>query len=113
MWTWRVQLIETMLHMPVCADSICTSEVTKLAALASSEFVCQQVLRHPAEHGILSMGKHIMAKAHLAKQTELTDKEGSECTQSIVDEQAWAILKRLGSWGIIVVRSKLTLLLNV
>jgi len=29
--------------------------------------VCHQVLRHPSEHGTSSMGKHLLAKAHIAK----------------------------------------------
>jgi len=29
--------------------------------------VCHQVLRHPSEHGTSSMGKHLVAKAHIAK----------------------------------------------
>jgi len=34
--------------------------------------VCHQVLRHPAEHGTSSMGKHLLAEAHIAKLNELT-----------------------------------------
>jgi len=33
--------------------------------------VCHQVLRHPSGHGISSMGKHLVAKAHIAKLNEL------------------------------------------
>jgi hypothetical protein len=33
--------------------------------------VCQQVLRHPSEHGTSSMGKYLLAKAHIAKLNEL------------------------------------------
>jgi hypothetical protein len=29
--------------------------------------VCHQVLRHPSEHGTCSVGKHLLAKAHIAK----------------------------------------------
>jgi hypothetical protein len=29
--------------------------------------VCDQVLRHPSEYGTSSMGKHLLAKAHIAK----------------------------------------------
>jgi len=32
--------------------------------------VCHQVLRHPSEHGTSSMGKHLLAKAHIAKLNE-------------------------------------------
>jgi len=34
--------------------------------------VCHQVLRHPSEHGTSSMGKHLLAKAYIAKLNELT-----------------------------------------
>jgi len=34
--------------------------------------VCHQVVRHPSEHGTSSMGKHLLAKAHIAKLNELT-----------------------------------------
>jgi len=34
--------------------------------------VCHQVLCHPSEHGTSSMGKHLLAKAHIAKLNELT-----------------------------------------
>ena len=37
--------------------------------------LCHQVLRHPSEHGSSSMGKHLLAKAHLAKLNELTESE--------------------------------------
>jgi hypothetical protein len=37
--------------------------------------VCHQVLRHPSEHGTSSMGKHLLAKAHIAKLNELTESE--------------------------------------
>jgi hypothetical protein len=35
--------------------------------------VCHQVLRHPSEHGTSSMGKHLLAKAHIAKLDESTE----------------------------------------
>jgi len=65
--------------------------------------VCHQVLRHPAEHGTSSMGKHLLAKAHIAKLYELTKSEVTELTSSTVDETALAILKRQGSHGITIV----------
>jgi hypothetical protein len=65
--------------------------------------VCHQVLRHPSEHGTSSMGKHLLAKAHLAKLNELTESEVTELTSSTVDETAWAILKRQVSRGITIV----------
>jgi len=65
--------------------------------------VCHQVLRHPSEHGTSSMGKHLLAKAHIAKLNELTDSEVTELTGTTVDETALAILKRQGSRGITIV----------
>jgi len=65
--------------------------------------VCHQVLRHPSEHGTSSMGKHLLAKAHIARLNELTESEVTELTSSTVDETALAILKRQGSRGITIV----------
>ena len=67
--------------------------------------VCHQVLRHPSEHGTSSMGKHLLAKAHITKLNELTDSEITEFTSSTVDETALAIPRRQGSWGISIVSS--------
>jgi len=75
--------------------------------------VCHQVLRHPSEHGTSSMGKHLLAKAHIAKSNELTESEVSDLTKSTVDETALAILKRQGSRGITIIRSQLKLLFNI
>jgi len=68
--------------------------------------VCHQVLRHPSEHGTSSIGKHLLAKAHIAKLNELTESEVTESTSSTVDEAALAILKRQGSCGITIVSSQ-------
>jgi len=65
--------------------------------------MCHQVFRHPSEHGTSSMGKHLLAKAHIAKLNELTESEVTEITTSTVDETALAILKRQGSRGITIV----------
>jgi len=65
--------------------------------------VCHQVLCHPSEHGTSSMGKHWLAKAHIAKLNELTQSEVTELTSSMVDETALAILMRQGSRGITIV----------
>jgi len=65
--------------------------------------ICHQVLRHPSEHGTSSMGKHLFAKAHIAKLNELTESEVTELTSSTVDETAMAILKRQRSRGITIV----------
>jgi len=65
--------------------------------------VCHQVLHHPSEHGTSSMGKHLLAKAHIAKLNDLAESEVTELTSSTVDETALAILKRQGSRGITIV----------
>jgi len=67
--------------------------------------VCHQVLHHPSEHGTSSMGKHLLAKAHITKLNELTESEGTELTSSMVDETALAILRRQGSRGFSIVSS--------
>jgi len=67
--------------------------------------VCHQVLCHPSEHATTSMGKHLLAKAHIAKLNELTISEVTNLTSSTVDETALAILKRQGSRGIPIVSS--------
>jgi len=67
--------------------------------------VCHEVLRHPSEHGTSSMGKHLLAKAHIAKLNELTESEVTELTSSTIDETALAILRRQGSRGIPIVSS--------
>jgi hypothetical protein len=67
--------------------------------------VCHQVLHHPSEHGTSSMGKHILAKAHIAKLNELTKSDVIELTSLTVNETALAMLKRQGSRGITIVSS--------
>jgi hypothetical protein len=47
--------------------------------------VCHQVLCHPSEHGTSSMGKHLLAKAHIAKFNELPESEVTELTSSRMD----------------------------
>ena len=46
------------------------------------------------------MGKHLLAKAHIAKLNQLTESEVTELTSSTVDETAYVILKRQESGGI-------------
>jgi hypothetical protein len=62
--------------------------------------VCHQVLRHPSAHGTSSMGKHLLAKAHVAKFNELTASGVTKLTSLTVNETALAMLKRQGSRGI-------------
>jgi len=70
--------------------------------------LCHQVPRHPSQHGTSSMGKHLLAKTHIAKLNELTASEVTQLTSSTVDETALAILKRQGSRGIPIVISQRT-----
>jgi len=65
--------------------------------------VCHQVLRHPSEHGTSSIGKHLLAKAHIVKLNQLPESEVTELTGTTVDETALAIWKRQGSRGITIV----------
>jgi len=51
------------------------------------------------------MGKHLLAKAHIAKLNELTESEVTELTSSTVYKTYLAILKRQGSRGIKIVSS--------
>jgi len=67
--------------------------------------VCHQVFRHPSEHGTTSMGKHMLATAHIAMLNKLTESEVTKLTSSTVDDTALAILKRQGSRGIPIISS--------
>jgi diphthamide biosynthesis methyltransferase len=49
------------------------------------------------------MGKHLLAKAHIAKLNELTESEVTELARSTVEEAALAIFNRQGSRGITIV----------
>jgi len=75
--------------------------------------ICHQVLRHPSEHGTSSMGKHLLAKAYIAKLNNLTESEVTELTSSIVDETAFAILVRQGSWGITILSSQCKFIFDI
>jgi len=75
--------------------------------------VCHQVLRNPSEHGTSSIGKHLLAKAHIAKLNELTELEVTELTSSTVDETALDILKRQGSRGITIVSVPRKMILDI
>ena len=65
--------------------------------------VSQQVLRHPSEHESSSMGKHLLAKAHITNLNVLTETEVTDLTSTTVDETALANWKRQGSRGISIV----------
>jgi len=64
------------------------------------------VLRHPSEHGTSSMGKQLLAKAHMATLNKLTEWVVTELTSFKVDETALPILKRQGHRGIAIVSSQ-------
>jgi hypothetical protein len=59
------------------------------------------------------MGKHLLAKVHIAMLNELTESEVSELTMSTVDETALAILMRQGSQGITIVTFQLNLSFDI
>jgi hypothetical protein len=65
--------------------------------------VYHQVLCHLSAYGTSSLGKHLLAKANIAKLNELTETEVTQFTSSMVDETALAILNRQGSRGITIV----------
>ena len=59
------------------------------------------------------MGKHLLAKAQIAKLNKLIQLEVTELTSLIVDEAALAILKRQGSRGITIVRSQSQIIFDI
>jgi len=59
------------------------------------------------------MGKHLLAKAHIAKLNELTVSEVPKLTGSTVDETSLAILKRQGCRGIPIVSSQRKIKLTI
>jgi hypothetical protein len=77
--------------------------IAKTSSAGIKSIVCHQVLRHPSEHKTSSMGKHLLAKAHIAKLNVPTVSEVTELTRSTVDKTAFAILKKKGSQGIPIV----------
>jgi hypothetical protein len=88
----------------------------RIAETGSPGIICivgHQVLRHPSEHGTSSMGKHLLAKAHIAMLNELTLSEVTELTSSTVAETALAILKQQGSRGIPIVSSQRKIKLTI
>jgi len=75
--------------------------------------VCHQVLCNPSDHETSSMGKHLLAKAHIAMLTELTESEVTELSSLTVDETALAILKRQGSRGITIVNPQRNIIFHI
>jgi len=100
------------IHVPSCRFYLhCGIEETGSPGIIC--IVCHQVLRHPSEHGTSSMGKHLLAKAHIAKLDELTESQGTELTSSTVDETALAMLTRQGSRGITIVSSQRKIIYDI
>jgi hypothetical protein len=75
--------------------------------------MCHQVLCHPSEHETSSMGKHLLAKADIAKLNEITQSEVSQLTISTLDEIALVILMRQGSQGISIVSVQMKFLFHI
>jgi len=92
-------------------DLLCGMEESGSPGIIS--IVCHQVLRHPSEHGTSSMGKHLLAKAHIAKFNEITGSEVTKLTSSTVDGTALAILKRQGCRGITIVSSQRMIIFDI
>jgi len=85
---------------------ICTVELRRPGSPGFICIDCHHVLPHPSEHGISSMGKHLVAKAHIAKLNEVTNPDVTELTSSMVDGTALAILMKQPGRGITIVSSQ-------
>ena len=59
------------------------------------------------------MGKHMLAKAHIAKLNELTESEVTELSSFTLDETALAIVKRQRSRGITIVCSQRKIIADI
>ena len=59
------------------------------------------------------MGKHLLLKGHIANLKEFIELEITELTGSMVDETAWAILKRQGSRRITIVSLQRQILFDI
>jgi len=59
------------------------------------------------------MGKHLLPKADITKLNDITWWEVTELTSWTVEETAFAILKRQGSWVITIVSSQRNLICNI
>jgi len=75
--------------------------------------ICHELLRHQSEHGTSSMGKHLLAKAHITKLNEFTESEVTESTRLTVDGTALAMLKRQGNRGITIVSSQRKIIFDI
>jgi hypothetical protein len=75
--------------------------------------ICHQHLCHPSEHETSSLGKHLLAKAHIAKLNKLTESEVTKLTSLTVDETALATLERQGSRGITIASLQKKIILDI
>jgi len=102
-WTWPIAWNNSR-HVPLWHFYLhCGIEETGSAGIIC--IICHQVLLHPSEHGTRSMGKHLLARAHIAKLNKLTDSDITQLTSSTVHETVLAILKSHGCQGITIVSS--------
>ena len=74
---------------------------------------CHLVLRHPSWHRTGSMGKNLLATAHIANFNKFREKEVTQWTSSMVDETALGILRRQGSRGITFVSSQRNIIFDI
>ena len=75
--------------------------------------ICHQVLRNPSQHGISSMGIHLMQKAYIIRLNKLTESEVIELTSSTANETALAIMRRKWNWEKSIVSSQRKFRLDV
>jgi hypothetical protein len=75
--------------------------------------VCHQVLHHLPEDETSSMGKHLLAKAHIVKLKKWTEPEVTELTSSMIDETASTILKRQGCRGTTTLSSRRKVIFDI
>jgi len=75
--------------------------------------VSLQVLYHPSEYATSSMGKYLLAKAHITKLNESTKSEVTQQTSCTVDKTVLAILKTQTSRGFTIVCSYRKFIFNI
>jgi len=115
--SWRFYLHcgveETRSHGIKCLVSYHMYRFVSYVSFGIMCIVCYQVLRHPSHYGTSSMGKHLLLKGHIANLKEFIELEITELTGSMVDETAWAILKRQGSRRITIVSLQRQILFDI
>ena len=75
--------------------------------------VWHQVLCYPSEHVTSSMGKHLVATAHITKLNKQILSEVTALTSSKVNETALVILRRQGSRWITIIISQRKFILDI